>query len=266
MIRPAQITFLLTILLLSTGLTLGFTYLPCYASLCSESYLPYETRLHIATFYGLLASTGCFLFLTSLSPAARRLSNIYISQKELPLLNKRLTLGGIALTLWILGLVLATTAFWVEPQLSYWERRTGPLDWAEAKLRLAVTGIIGHHADLLLGLVIIPVSRNSIMGRVFAVQQSALLFAHKMLAYLLFVAALAHGAAYYVSTFSTMLVEDMKFLAFRSAQLCEFRRLWALFDQLHQQQNPNSTSTTQPKLSRKQNPPAPGTTPRCPQA
>lgn len=52
---------------------------------------------------------------------------------------------------------------------------------------------------MLLGLVIIPVSRNSILGRVFKVHQSTLLYTHKLFAYLLFVGVVAHFIAYMVS-------------------------------------------------------------------
>lgn len=196
--RPYQILVLLVTLIVSTGVTLGLTYAPCYASLCSESYLPYETRLHVITFYSMLASTGCLLFLRATSQKAGRASQFYLIHHEVPVLRKRISLGGTAVSVWLVGLILATTGFWAQPLLEYWAIRTVPLDWATAKIRLAVTGIIGHHADLLLGLVIIPVSRNSLLGQAFELHQSTLLYAHKLIAYLLFAAALAHGAAYYV--------------------------------------------------------------------
>lgn len=196
--RPYQILALLVTLIVSAGPTLGLTYAPCYASLCSESYLPYETRIHVITFYSMLASTGCLIFLRATSNKARQASQFYLIQHEVPILRKRISLGGAAVSVWLVGLILATTGFWVQPLLEYWAIRTVPLDWATAKIRLAVTGVIGHHADLLLGLVIIPVSRNSLLGQAFELHQSTLLYAHRLIAYLLFVAALAHGAAYYV--------------------------------------------------------------------
>ncbi|KAH8783063.1 hypothetical protein F5883DRAFT_599431 [Diaporthe sp. PMI_573] len=196
---PYQIFALLVILIVSAGLTIGLTYAPCYSSLCSESYLPYETRIHVTTFYSMLASTGCLLFLRTTSKKARQASQFYLIQHKVPILGKRVSLGGAALSVWLVGLILATTGFWVEPLQQHWATRTDPLDRASAKIRLAVTGIIGHHADLLLGLVIIPVSRNSLLGQAFELHQATLLYAHKLIAYLLFVAAFAHGAAYYVS-------------------------------------------------------------------
>lgn len=198
MVRPADLVILLSVLIISLGLSLGVNYAPCYASLCPESYLPYETRLHIATYYGLLTSTGGVLLTCSLFPTARRFSNTYIVDHEVAILRRRISVGGAAASLWIFGLTLATTGFWVGPLLGYWKLRTGPLNWTNAQIRLMVTGVVGHHADILLGLVIIPTSRNSLLARVFGLHQNTLLYAHKVIAYTLFVATVAHGAAYYV--------------------------------------------------------------------
>lgn len=109
--RSLQILALVGTLVIPTALTLGLTYAPCYASLCSESYLPYETRIHIITFYSILASTGCLLFSRAISARARRASEFYLVQDEVPILRKRISLGGAAISVWLVGLVLATTGF-----------------------------------------------------------------------------------------------------------------------------------------------------------
>ena len=197
----AGVLYLLLILLLVTcaGFTIGLTYAPCFASLCSEEFFGYSTRVHIAGFYSLLASIGCFLFLRANSPWWHSISTTYLTRREVPVLQKRISVGGLALAAWIIGITVATTGFWVTPELDFWALRTDALDWADAQIRLAVTGVIGHHCDILLGLVLIPVSRNSILGRVFELHQSTLLYAHKLLAYLFLLVATAHGAATYVS-------------------------------------------------------------------
>lgn len=193
------ILLLLAILIVSAGFTVGLTYAPCYASLCSEEFFPFATRVHIAGYYALLASIGSFLFLRVYSPFWKAISSTYLTRRELPILRKRISVGGLALAVWIVGITVATTGFWVDAELNFWALRTDALHWADAQIRLAVTGIIGHHCDILLGLVLIPVSRNSILGRVFELHQHTLLYAHKLLAYLFLVAATAHGAATYVS-------------------------------------------------------------------
>ena len=171
-----------------------------YASLCSEEFFHFEVIVHIVSFYALVASIGFALVLRSYTSWCRTLSATYLTKKSLPVFDKRLSVGGLTLSIWIVGIILATTAFWYGPEAEYWSSRTDALDWADAKVRLVVTSIIGHHVDMVLGLLLIPVSRNSILGRAFQLHQGTLLYAHKLLAYTFLVAAAAHGAAYYVSS------------------------------------------------------------------
>ncbi|KAF3769703.1 hypothetical protein M406DRAFT_343822, partial [Cryphonectria parasitica EP155] len=195
--RLFQTISLLAVLALSTGLALGLTYAPCYATICPESYLARPTRVHIATFYAFLAITACFLYIRAVSPRVQHISNYYLVWHELPVLKRRVSLGGLALGIWIVGVNVGTTWIWFQPLLGYWGLRTDPYGWVLAQMRLTITGVIGHHADILLGLVIIPVSRNSILGQVFQLHQSTLLYAHKLIAYLLFAATFAHAMTYF---------------------------------------------------------------------
>ncbi|KAH7024841.1 uncharacterized protein B0I36DRAFT_249881 [Microdochium trichocladiopsis] len=193
--RPFQIVLILLSLALSAGLAIALTYAPCYATLCSEQNFPFETRLQITIFYALLASICGFLLLRVCSPTVRKLSDYDLSL-ELPILQKHTTLGGVILSIWIVGTTLATTGFWAPAELSFWGLRTDPLHWTTAKIELTVTGITGHYADILLGLVILPVSRNSLFGHSFEQHRSTLLFAHNLIAYSFLVAVLVHGIAY----------------------------------------------------------------------
>ena len=190
---------LLAVLVTCAGVSLGLTYAPCYASLCSEEFFPYATRVHIANFYALLASIGCVLLLRAYSPWWRAVSTTYLTQREVPMLGKRISVGGLTLSFWIVAITVASTGFWLDSEDSFWSLRTNALGWADAQVRLTVTGILGHHCDIVLGLVLLPVSRNSVLGRAFELHQSTLLFAHKLLAYTLMVIVIAHGAATYVS-------------------------------------------------------------------
>ena len=192
---------LLIVLLGCAGLSIGLTYAPCYSSLCSEQFFAIPSRYHIAYFYSLLASIGCALLLRAYSPLCLSISNHYLTKRRVPVLDKRISVGGLALAFWITGLTAASTGFWEGPEATFWGLRTDPLRWTDAQVRLTVTGILGHHADILLGLVIIPVSRNSVLGRVFELHQSTLLYAHKLIAYLLFAVVIGHGAATYVRAF-----------------------------------------------------------------
>jgi hypothetical protein len=190
---------LLLLLLVSAGFTIGLTYAPCFASMCPEQFFPSETRIHIAGYYGMIASIGLFLLLRTYVPWVHAVSSTYIIRRELPILKKRISLGGLTLAVWIVALTVASTGYWVEAESNFWSLRTDTLQWPEAKIRLAVTGIIGHHCDILLGLVVIPVSRNSVLGRAFSLHQSTLLYAHKLLACAFLIVVIAHGGAYYVS-------------------------------------------------------------------
>lgn len=196
---PLYLLALVLLLVISAGFTIGLTYAPCFASLCSEQFFPWATRVHIAGFYGMVASIGIFLLARAYIPWIHKVSSTYVIRRELPVLRKRISLGGLTLAIWIVALTVASTGFWIDPESNFWSLRTDPLRWPDAKIRLAVTGIIGHHCDILLGLVVIPVSRNSILGRAFSLHQSTLLYAHKLLAYAFLIVVIAHGGAYYVS-------------------------------------------------------------------
>jgi len=191
---------LLTVLVVCGGFTISLTYAPCYASLCSEEFFPRDTRIHIGTYYLLLASITFALLLRAYSPTCRSLSNYSLTKREVPVFGKRISVGGLAFSVWILTVILVTTIFWIDPLVNFWTAKTAPYGWDDAKVSLVVTGIIGHHADIPLGLLLIPVGRNSILGRAFALHQHTLLYAHKLIAYLTLVAIVAHGIAYYVSS------------------------------------------------------------------
>ncbi|KAF4975336.1 hypothetical protein FZEAL_7869 [Fusarium zealandicum] len=190
---PAAAVFFIPISL--CGITIGLTYAPCYATVCPEDYLGEETRYHLAIFYAMLMILGFALFLRSQSNFIFVLSG-HRSSTKLPLLRKYVTIGGVATTIFIAALTISTTALWLPALWKYWGERTNPLDWSSAKIRLTITGVTGHYADILLGLLIIPASRNNLMGRAFGLNQSTLLLAHKVVGYLFLVVVLAHGIAY----------------------------------------------------------------------
>ncbi|CAG9989230.1 unnamed protein product [Clonostachys byssicola] len=195
MAHLASLVAVLILIIASASLAIGLTYLPCYATICSEDYFPFETRLHIATYYGLLVAGSCLLLLQSSTQFGRSLSRSHLSP-VVPILGKRITVGGLTISLLVISATLATTSFWLPAHLNFWGARTDPLEWDTAKIRLTVTGITGHYADILLGLLLIPVSRNSLVGQSFGVHQSTLLSAHKLIAYLFLAATLTHGVAY----------------------------------------------------------------------
>ena len=194
--------FLPPLLLLScAGLSVGLTFAPCYSSLCVEQYFPYQTRIHIALYYSLLAGICLFLATRVLFRPFRNLSEWHLSNKIVPFSGRRLSLGGLLLFVWVAGLTFGCIGYWYPAENAYWTARGALVDWTEYMYRVIWTGVTGHWCDIWIGLVVMPVGRNSILGRVFHLHTSTLLFAHKLLAYGLCVGALIHGLLYYVSIF-----------------------------------------------------------------
>lgn len=183
----------------SAAAAIVLTFAPCYATFCSEDYFDFETRLHIIIYYALVIGLGCFLLLRAYFPWARALSGQHLCR--IPLMGKRVTFGGLMACTWIVGVTTSTTTFWLPAQQHFWGLRADPLDWISAKIKLTITGVTGHYADILMGLLVIPVSRNNLVERGLSLHHSTLLFVHKMVAYLYLVAATAHGVTYIVSDY-----------------------------------------------------------------
>ncbi|KAK0369386.1 hypothetical protein CLIM01_13250 [Colletotrichum limetticola] len=192
--QPVYILLLLLTFVVSSAGTIALTFAPCYATFCSEDYFEFETRLHLLVYFGLVAGFGCFLLLRSYITWVHALSSYHLMR--IPLGGKRVTFGGLLASIWIVAVVASTTLFWLPAQRDFWNFRADPLGWASAKLKLTITGVTGHYADILLGLLVIPVSRNSLLGRGFSLHHSTLLYAHKIIAYLFSVSATAHGVTY----------------------------------------------------------------------
>ncbi|KXH67506.1 hypothetical protein CSAL01_00813 [Colletotrichum salicis] len=192
--QPVHILLLLLTFVISSAGTIALTFAPCYATFCSEDYFEFETRLHLLVYFGLVAGFGCLLLLRSYTTWAHTLSSYHLL--HMPLGGKRVTVGGLLACVWILVVVASTTLFWLPAQRDFWGFRADPLGWASAKLKLTITGVTGHYADILLGLLVIPISRNSLLGRGFSLHHSTLLYAHKIVAYLFSASATAHGVTY----------------------------------------------------------------------
>lgn len=198
--QPARYHLILPLLLIiCVGLAIGLTYAPCYSSLCVEEFFPYTARVHLALFYSLLASVGIALLARAhLRPVKNALS-YHISDRPLPWTMIRVSVGALLLSTWIAGLVLGSTGYWISPQEAFWSAKGTASQWTDYTFRVTWTGITGHWCDLLFGLVIVPVGRNSVLARVFGLHSATLLRSHQLLAYALLTGGLIHGFLYYVS-------------------------------------------------------------------
>ncbi|KAF5688572.1 hypothetical protein FDENT_4792 [Fusarium denticulatum] len=191
-----QITALIVATLASAAASLVMMHFSCYATVCPEDYFSYETRLHVIIYYCFLSLTLCLFALRSYSPAVRSFTNIR-PLAGFPLVGQ-FTLGEAFMTIWILVVAFGPTIYWFPTHWHFWGRRIDSLSWVSAKIQLTITGVAGHYADVLLGLLIIPVSRNSLVGQVFSVHHGRLLFAHRLISYLFSIAVAAHGITYIV--------------------------------------------------------------------
>ncbi|KAI6777458.1 hypothetical protein HG530_001403 [Fusarium avenaceum] len=192
-----QTATLIVTVLASAAASLVMMHFSCYATMCSEEFFSYETRLHVIIYYGFLSLTLCLLFLHACSSTVRSFAS-FQPLASVPFLGERLTLGGLFMSIWILVLACGPVIYWFPTQWEFWGDRADPLNWMSAKIQLTITGVTGHSTDILLGLLIIPVARNSLVGQAFSVHHSTLLLAHKLISYLFSIAVAAHGITYIV--------------------------------------------------------------------
>lgn len=188
----------LLMLSLCAGFSIGLTFAPCYSSSCVNEFFPTQTRYHIALYYSALAVTTIFLYIRSHSETFRCFSGHYLFTKPIPLIGPRITYGGLLFCIWICVMTFGSIAYWYPAQHAFWTARGALIDWTGYMFRVVWTGITGHWCDIWIGLVVIPVGRNSVIARVFHIQPSTLLQAHKMIAYGLLGFSFTHGLLYYV--------------------------------------------------------------------
>ena len=186
------------VLLVSLGLDIGLTFAPCYAALCDEEFYPYETRIHIAYFFAVVTSIALILALRNAVPLVRKISEFHLWNKPLPIIHKRISVGGIVLSIWIYGLVHATSGYWEPTQFQFYSVRGDAVNVVDNLGKLAYVGVTGHWCDILAGLLILPVTRSSILGKLFGLHLSSILFAHKLMAYGLLVSVTVHTIIYYL--------------------------------------------------------------------
>lgn len=198
MARAIDTALLFGIFLASGAFSIVLTRLPCYATMCPEDYFSFETTAHIGIYYATLLIFGVLLLLRTHVSIIRSFMGHHLANR-IPVVGRRITIGGLLTCFWLVGLTGGLTAIWLPNHLDFWETRTDPVNWLSAKINLTISGVTAHYADILFGLLLIPTSRFSLVGRAFDLHQSTLLFAHKMVSYLFIIATFAHGGAYLVS-------------------------------------------------------------------
>jgi hypothetical protein len=121
-----QIMTLIVTILASAAASLVTMHFWSYATMCSEEYFSYHTRLHIIIYYGFLSLTLCLLFLHACSSAVRSFVGFQLLA-NVPLLGQRLTLDGLFTCIWISVLAFGPVIYWFPTQLEFWGDRADPL-------------------------------------------------------------------------------------------------------------------------------------------
>ena len=186
-------------LIVCFGLSIGLTYRSdhhCYAGVCGEWLFPLQARLHVVVWYCWISLSVTVLALRAFRPSIQALLHKQVCGKQLPLFGKRLTLGGFLVILWVLTLYGIITGIWWLRLHHYFARRGQQGRVLDGNDRLAAVALTGHYADVTMGMVLLPVARNSALASFFRLSASTTFAFHMVQAYFLFILVLIHGLIY----------------------------------------------------------------------
>lgn len=183
--RSLSLFVIAALLVGCAGFTIGLIFAPCYSTICVDRWFPSQVRFHIGLFYGGVSVAAIFLAASPKLQAFNSAFGRYLFDRSLPLFGLRLTVGGTSFAVWILALTLAPTAYWLPAERNFWYAKGEAIDSKHVLCPVVWSGVTGHWCDVMLGLVLLPVGRNSLISTAFAIEPSTLLLAHKLLAYAL---------------------------------------------------------------------------------
>ncbi|KAG8626122.1 hypothetical protein KVT40_006523 [Elsinoe batatas] len=185
-------------LIASCGLSIGLTYLPCYSAICVEEFFPYNVRIHIASYYTILSLILLSLVLRRTNAKVKHVLDAYVSTRPLPLTTSRLTIGDIFLAGAIALLLGGALGYFVRDQLHFYHARAiAADDISNGYMRLAAVGFTGHLTDVLMGLIVLPISRTSVLSRTLQISPGSLLTFHQWIGYLFFLVVTLHTVFFY---------------------------------------------------------------------
>ena len=148
----------------SFALTFGLTYLPCYSAICVEQFFPSNVRIHIGAFYGFIAIGLIIHVLYRKVTSIRSALNSRILSRTIPWTSIYVTEGEALTVLGVVAYVAACQGyFWGDEKEFYQHRGLSQANTTLGTARLAIVGTTGHMCDFLLGLIILPISRDSIL-------------------------------------------------------------------------------------------------------
>lgn len=186
-------------LVASFGLSIALTFRSdhyCYAGVCGEVLFPLQARLHVVVWYCWISLSVTLLALRAFHPSIRALLQKQIFHKQLPVLGKSLTLSGTLVVFWILILYGIITGIWWLRVQNYFVIRGQDSGLIAGNNRVAAVALTGHYADVTMGMVLLPVARNSALSSFFRLSASTTFAFHMIQAYVLFGLVLIHGLLY----------------------------------------------------------------------
>ena len=199
-ITPRTCLWPLTGSLLATfAAAIGLTYRSdhhCYAGVCGEWLFPLQTRLHVVVWYLWISLSVTILSLRAFHPSLRRLFQTHLRQDQLPIIRKSLTMSGILIVLWVLSLYGIIVGVWWQRLQEYFVSRGLDGSMKDGNRPLAAIALTGHFCDVTMGMVLLPVTRNSALASFFRLSASTTFAFHMIQAYVLFALVLTHGFIY----------------------------------------------------------------------
>ena len=186
-------------LILCFGLSIALTFRNnnhCYAGVCGEWLFPLQARLHVVIWYSWISLSVTILALRAFCPSIRRIFRKEICGGQLPLVGKRITVSGFLIVFWVAALYGIITGVWWSRLQDYFVARGEQGGVLAGNTRLAAVALTGHYADVTLGMVLLPVARNSALASFFRLSASTTFAFHMIQAYVLFTLVVIHGLIY----------------------------------------------------------------------
>ena len=186
-------------LIASCGLSIGLTFRSnhhCYAGVCGELLFPLQARLHVVVWYSWLSLSVTLLALRAFHPGIRRSLARHIIHQQIPMIGKSFTISGMLIVSWILSLYGIIIGIWWLRLEDYFIARGLAAGISKGNRRVAAIALTGHFADVTMGMVLLPVARNSALSSFFRLSASTTFAFHMIQAYVLFALVLIHGLMY----------------------------------------------------------------------
>ena len=186
-------------LIASFGLSIALTFRSnhhCYAGVCGEWLFPLQARLHVVVWYSWISISVTLLALRAFHPSIRIILQKQLVKGQLPVIGKSLTLSGILVAFWILSLYGIITGIWWLSLQEYFVSRGHGAGLVSGNNRVAAVALTGHYADVTMGMVLLPVARNSALSSFFRLSASTTFAFHMIQAYVLFGLVIIHGLLY----------------------------------------------------------------------